>query len=267
MTDADLVHLERFFSAYTQRFADAAGHLHPMQQLKVEHSRQVAANAAAILAAAQWPELARVRGMACAWLHDIGRFPQFAEYGMFEDNKSINHALRGVTVLRTEGILSSLSPDTRDIILTAVGCHNARDLAPTLSATHAPFVHLVRDADKLDIFRVFEDAVRTGDLIRHPEIVWSLPLDAPVTPEVLSAVTAGQAVSYHLVRSVCDFVMIQVGWIRGQLHFPAALALACERGALDFRESFIRQMDNSPAVRACFAATRLAVQQRLKPRP
>jgi hypothetical protein len=264
MTDADLVHLEKFFGDYTQRFADTAGRLHPMQQLKAEHSRHVAATAALILAAEQWPELARRRGMACAWLHDIGRFAQFAEYGMFEDSKSINHATRGVTVLRTEGVLDALTPDTREIILVAVGCHNMRDLAPTLAAAHAPFVHLVRDADKLDIFRVFEDAVRADHLTKHPEIAWSLPVDGAVSPEVLAAVATGQTVSYQLVRTVCDFVMIQVGWISQQLYSDAALALACERGALAFRESFVLQIDNSPAVRACFAATHRTVEERLR---
>jgi hypothetical protein len=217
--------------------------------------------------AEQWSELSRRQGLACAWLHDIGRFTQFAEFGMFDDRKSVNHATRGVTVLHREGILDHLVPATQEIILVAVGCHNARELSPTLAPKHIPFVHLVRDADKLDIFRVFEEAIRAGDLLKHPEIALSLPLQAAVTPEVLDAISAGQPISYQQLRSVCDFVMIQVGWIASQIHSAAALAWACDHGALDFRESFVRSLDDSPEVRACFQDIRRSVQQRLDAPP
>jgi putative nucleotidyltransferase with HDIG domain len=264
MTADDLARLETFFADYTRRFAGVDGRLHPMQQLKVDHSRRVVAYADRIMAAENWPEARRRLGRACALLHDVGRFSQYAEFGTFADHHSINHAARGAEVLRAEGALDALPAGEREAILVAVGCHNVRELAPTLTPEHAALAHLVRDADKLDIFRILEAAIRQGHLEDHPEIAWSLPERGPVNPELLAAVSAGKTVGYPLVHSLCDFMLIQVGWLHGFLHYDAAVALAREEKALEFREAYVRAIDDSPAVRACFAGTRAAMQARLK---
>ena len=264
MTADDMLRLEAFFAGYTHRFAGADGRLHPMQQLKVDHSRRVVAYAERIMAAENWPEAPRLLGRACALLHDVGRFSQYADFGSFEDNKSINHAARGVEVLRAAGVLDALPAKDRDEILVAVACHNMRELSPALAPEHAALAHLVRDADKLDIFHIFEETIRQGHLEDHPEIAWSLPERGSANPEILAAVSAGQTVDYHLIRSLCDFVLIQVGWLNGCLHYDATVALAYESQALEFREAFVRAIDDSPAVRACFAATRAALLARLK---
>ena len=263
MTAADLTQLETFFAGYTRRFADADGRLHPMQQLKLDHSRRVAANAERIMAVEGWTEEQVLLGRACALLHDVGRFSQYAEFGVFEDHKTIDHAVRGVEVLQAEGVLAALLAAERETILVAVRHHNVRELSPAIPAAEAGFVHLVRDSDKLDIFRVLEDAIREGHLEDHPEIAWSLPERGAANPEILAAIGAGRTVSYQMVRSLCDFVLIQVGWLRGFLYYDAAVALACEARALEFREAYVRAIDDSPAVRECFAITRAAMQARL----
>lgn len=265
MTPAELQQLEAFFDGYTRRFAAADGRLHPMQQLKVDHSRHVVANAAHIMAGDSWSEADRRLGVACALLHDVGRFSQYAEYGVFEDHRSVNHATRGVEVLRAERVLEPLAPAERETILVAVACHNLRDVGPGIAPEHARYVHLVRDADKLDIFRVLEEAIRDGQLEKHPEVAWSLPIDGRANPQVLQAVCRGETIHYDQLHSLCDFLLVQVGWLRSSLHYDRALALAGARGTLDFREAFIRKIDDSPAVRECFAVTRAAMQARLGP--
>ena len=44
-----------------------------------------------------------------ALFHDVGRFPQFAEYRTFNDAQSIDHSHLGVEILRREGVLDVLS--------------------------------------------------------------------------------------------------------------------------------------------------------------
>ena len=264
MTASDITQLELYFAAYTRRFAGADGRLHAMQQLKVAHSWRVVANAERIMVAEHWSEAQCLLGRACALLHDVGRFSQYAEFGGFEDHKSIDHAARGVEVLQAEDVLAALPAAERETILVSVRHHNVRELSATLPAAQAAFVHLVRDADKLDIFRVLEDAIRGRHLEDHPEIAWSLPERGPVNPEILAAVCAGRTVSYHMVRSLSDFVLIQVGWLRGFLHYDTAVVRACEIQALEFREEYVRAVEDSPAVRECFAITRAAMRARMQ---
>jgi len=263
MTITDLKRLETGFDAYVRRFADAHGCLHPMQQLKVDHTRRVVGDAGLIMQSQQWDPSMGLLGSACAWLHDIGRFSQYAEFGTFEDHKSIDHAARGCDVALAEGLLDGMPPPARETILTAVRLHNRRDLPSDMKASDAPFVHLVRDADKLDIFRVFEETLRNGGLEKHPEIAWSLDVKGKAAPEILDGIVAGQTMPYACVKSLADFVLIQVGWLRAQFHYDAALALAVERRTLEFYEGFVRTLDDSPAVRRSFAVTRSAIAERL----
>jgi putative nucleotidyltransferase with HDIG domain len=262
MTAADLAQIESFFHAYTARFADANGALHRMQHLKVKHSHHVVANAEQIMAAQDWPQPDRLTGAACALLHDIGRFSQYAQYGSFEDKRSINHAERGAEILRTERVLDTLPIAERAIILACVRLHSVRELPPDLQPATARFAHLLRDADKLDIFRIFEDAIRQGHLDDHPEIAWSLDRSAGVNSEMLACVREGRTAEYSLVRSLADLMMIQVGWLHSQIHYDATLALAMERGALDFRETFICGLDPATATAECFAAVRETITHR-----
>lgn len=264
MTAAELDALKQFFDSYVRRFEDPAGCLHPMQMLKLRHSRHVASNADRIAQACGWTTDRRRLGFACGLLHDVGRFSQYAEYQTFEDRRSIDHAARSVDVLTDEGALAALSTDERAILLTGIGLHNARDVPTALTADEADVTHLVRDADKIDIFRVFEEAVKDGHLDKHPEIAWGLDCSGKASPELVACIREGRSASYGMVRSLCDFALIQVGWIRGDIHFDPALALAAERRALDFREQFVLALDDARAVRDCLTVTRAAMAARLR---
>ena len=264
MTTGELRAVTAFFNAYVRRFAGDDGILHPMHQLKLRHSRHVVANAVAIMRAGAWDEPRLLLGAACALVHDVGRFSQYAEYRSFEDRHSIDHAERGHQVLLAADEFATLAPEDRATILSSVRVHNMRELPAMLSSAEMAFAHLVRDADKLDIFRVFEEAIREGHLDDHPEIAWSLDMRGRANPELVACVRDGRTMNYGAVRSLCDFTLIQVGWLRSQFHYDAALALAATRRALEFRETFIGGLDDSAAVRECLAVTREAMSRRLK---
>ena len=263
MTAAQSARLEAFFTAYAGRYAGPDGALPPMQQLKARHSRLVADAAQRVASALQWPAPRRRLGVAAALLHDIGRFSQFATHGTFDDRLSINHATRGCEVLEAERALDVLAADEAACVLTSVRLHNVRDVPDGLPGETAACVHLVRDADKLDIFRVFDDAIREGHLEAHPEIALSLDLQGRPDPELLARVRDGRPADYRMIRSLCDMLLIQVGWLTSQFHYRAALALAADRQTLEFREAFVRGMADSADVRACFAAARAAMAARL----
>ena len=91
-------------------------------------------------------------GRAGALLHDTGRYSQWQEFGTFQDSKSVDHAQRGVEVITREGWLSGLTAAERKMVLAAVAVHNRKELPDGLDAKTAAQAHLVRDADKLDIY-------------------------------------------------------------------------------------------------------------------
>ncbi len=93
-----------------------------------------------------------------ALLHDIGRFDQWMRYQTFEDYKSVDHAIFSSEVLFKEGFIRKFIDDNQydDIIRKAIEQHNRFIIEEGFNERELLFIHLIRDADKLDNFRVKE---------------------------------------------------------------------------------------------------------------
>ena len=256
MTSDFLVHLTRQYHAYVDTFRVADGALPDMLRLKLEHTQGVVRDARCIMAGEAWDEPSRVLGEACALLHDTGRYAQFSEFGTFQDSRSVDHAAHGVRVIQEQRWLDGLPAEACNLVLATVALHNRRTVPVAASARVARFAHLVRDADKLDIFRVMERAVTDGSLERNPEIAWGLQVKGAPSPNVVEAIRQGHSVSYTWIRTLADFILIQVGWLIGGLHYATACRLAAERKALEFREAFLQTLSDDPGVAVCCQAAR-----------
>lgn len=222
------------FRAYTQTFPQEE-----MIQLKIHHTERVVEAAREIMHREGFSPSLQTAGEVAAWLHDVGRFPQFVRYHTFSDRKSVNHALLSCSEVLQHGWLDAETPAERDLVLKAVELHNFRELPPYLSADEAAVAHVVRDADKLDIFTVLEHAIATDYLPSHPEVYWGLPFTGPLSEAVVQAIENGRSVDYGEIRSFADFVLIQVAWCHGGLHFPASCALTLARGCLEIRRNYL----------------------------
>lgn len=91
-------------------------------------------------------------------LHDIGRFEQARISGTYKDSKEVNHATIGVEVLFKENKIKDFLPDTREydeIVKNAVNEHNKLKIKDGLTEKENLFAKIIRDADKLDIYRLF----------------------------------------------------------------------------------------------------------------
>lgn len=93
-----------------------------------------------------------------ALLHDIGRFDQAKEFGSFrEDMKNIDHASLGIKILFENDMIREFIEDNQydSIIKTAIANHSKYSLdEKNLSEKELLHSRLIRDADKLDSFRV-----------------------------------------------------------------------------------------------------------------
>lgn len=227
LDEKNKMRLTAWFDTYVRDFF-VDGRLPPMQQLKYDHCRRVAENAAAIGAAQQWDEGALRLAWIAGLLHDTGRFSQYRDFGTFADLRSVNHACRGAAELRRLKVLNACEPQVREWLLTAVGLHNCREIPADLDENSTCLLHLVRDADKLDIFEVVDDAFRHDRLRLYPEIVLQVDLTAPPSPDVLAAVREQRSVGYASIRALPDFLLVMLNWIYA-FHYPAALNLARAR--------------------------------------
>ena len=128
-------------------------------KLKIEHIQRVAKNANDI---AENLKLSK-EDIDLAWLigllHDIGRFEQVRLYHTFNDGKSVNHAEIGVKILFEDGLIREFIEDKQyyEIIKIAILNHNRPAIETGLTERQLLHSKIIRDADKIDNFRVKQD--------------------------------------------------------------------------------------------------------------
>lgn len=143
-------------------------------------------------------ELARV----IALVHDVGRFKQLADYGTFSDSRSVDHGDLGADILK--GVVED------ETVLKAVIYHNKLGIPPGLSKRELFFLKIIRDADKLDIWRVVTEFYESGEENRM--LVLGLPSEGGVRPEVVDEVRSGKMVLLEGVRNVDEMKVLQMSW-------------------------------------------------------
>ena len=234
------------YDAYVDTYRGADGVLPEMMRLKRDHTDRVVANATLVADAEDFSEPERHAALAAALLHDTGRYEQLKRYNTFKDSDSVDHAVFSHDIVRDLGWLAGW-PDA-DAILKAVLYHNRRDLPEGMDALTAVAAHTVRDADKLDIFRVLEERTAKPDWKTDTRAFWNLQIVADPNPEVVACIEKGQPVDYQSIQSLADFVLIQVGWMISGLHFATSRRLCAARGHLAFRRQFLKELSSSPAI-------------------
>jgi len=256
MTETFYEELVAKYNAYVATFRDVDGALPVMMQLKLEHTHRVVEDARRVMAGEGWGADDVQLGEATALLHDTARYSQLREYKTFRDSDSFDHAAQAVKIIREQRWLDNLGAEIREAILTAVAVHNKRDVPEAVKGKAQQLSWLVRDADKLDILHLLEQAVLDGSIERNPEIAWGLQMKGSPDPKMVEAIEQGRTVSYDWIHCFADFVLIQVGWLNGGLQYRTSVRLVLERKALEFRESLLKTLteDHAGIIRCCNAA-------------
>jgi hypothetical protein len=169
-----------------------------------------------------------------ALFHDLGRFPQYAEFGTFSDRRSCNHAALSVKVLLENGVLDDLDPSDRDLILKAISYHNRAALPEGESDRCLFFSKLLRDADKLDIWAVLLEYYSRHEKegYRNEALELELPDIPLISEEVQKDIMAGEIVKSKNLRCQNDFKLLQASWVFDINFWPALVAVR-DRGYLE----------------------------------
>ncbi len=210
-------HLERlyaFFRVFTARHFNEDAFVNANLQRKVTHSWRVAGEMRRLVNQLSLDESRAHLARAIAILHDTGRFPQFVRYKTYADARSINHGVLGAETLTGEGALNDLPAHEQQLILAAVRHHGDKALPETLNEEERFFTMLIRDADKLDIYRVVMDAAR---LYRQNPAAFPYEVEFPLTPgyspAVFDALMAREKIDYRFLTNHNDSTLLQIAWV------------------------------------------------------
>lgn len=229
MKSEQVTGITEWFDAYAQSFAGGSADMHPLLRLKLDHSRRVAKEAEGLAQDLGWNNAGTNTARALGLLHDVGRFSQFAEYRTFSDAASVNHGQRGCSVVAQTCILDSLAPTERNCILDGIRHHNARNISVDLSPDSLVFLKLIRDADKLDIFLIVLQAVEENGFRDLPLMLPRVTLDRSCSPEITKDIQQHHCCSLENVRSLGDFLVMQLSWVFDLNYTSALRRFSCRR--------------------------------------
>ncbi|WP_432748909.1 HD domain-containing protein [Pectinatus haikarae] len=191
---------EEWMNGYIKSFYSKDKNVQEGILIKEEHTRKVTAIAYSLAVHLQMNEhdalLARIIGL----FHDIGRFKQFSIYKTFNDAQSENHALLGLKILKEQRLLGELTETDQTLIEFAVKNHNAKQVEPTEDRRYLFFARLIRDADKLDIFRVLQPYLTTDDV-------------EPCSKTFIGQFKNGGQCDYNMIRTQNDRKLVRLLWI------------------------------------------------------
>lgn len=148
----DLENAKKVFESYVSTFDQNDKDI----KLKKEHSYKVMDIAQSLAKRKKLSkeeiEIATLIGL----IHDIGRFYQIEQTHSYNDKK-LDHSVYGVKYLFEENHIRDFinHSDYDEIIKKAVLYHNDYSLPNNLSEKEELFCKFIRDADKIDIFRVY----------------------------------------------------------------------------------------------------------------
>ena len=230
VTEADLLRIKSRFISYVKQFYTGDESFDSAIRLKERHTLSVALE---ILDIANSMSI-NSEGCYCAeivaLLHDIGRFEQFARYRTYSDIRSEDHALLGVKVLDTIGILEGLESKDRELIREVILQHNRAALPEQPNPESIFFLKALRDADKIDILRVVTGQLEGIEVDTTIKI--GLPDVAVVSDPVVQSVINSRIVKMEEVKTFNDFKLLQVGWVF-DLNYIRSFEKVRERRYLD----------------------------------
>lgn len=232
LTGKFLADLKVWFGDYVRTFRTKDKQTQQNFDLKEGHTRRVCREIVALGKKLGLKEDALRLAEVIALLHDIGRFEQYAKYKTFSDGRTENHAEWGIRVLGRHKVLKPLDKKARKLILCAIRQHNKPLLERMNDGECLFFSRLLRDADKLDIWRVVTGYYHRKGVARNGALELELPDMPGISAAVIDDLLHQRIVDIRHVHNLNDYKLLQAAWIF-DINFQATLDRVQRRGYLE----------------------------------
>ena len=176
--------------------------------------------------------------------HDIGRFEQARVYDTFSDKDSgVDHAAYSLKVLYDDGLISKFinTNEYDEIIKVSVYNHNKAKIAENVEGEALLFSKIIRDADKLDIYRVInEDAMI--------DIFWYKDFNGQeIHEEIFKHFIENKFINYKEIQNNADQILAFYNYIY-DFNFPYCLKIIKDNKYLENFYNRVVETFNSESV-------------------
>ena len=171
-------------------------------------------------------EFAWLSGM----LHDIGRFEQVKRYNTFLDSQSVDHAEFGAELLFGEnGFIGDYIDDSSwdPMLEIVIRQHNKYRMDAAISGKTLVFCNILRDADKVDIFRVNVETPMEEIYNVSSDVLFS----SGVSEKVMEQVRERHAINRDIMNSPAEHLIGHIA-LTFELVYEKSREIAKEQGYL-----------------------------------
>ncbi len=228
MDKESLTHIRQWFLEYSATFEMDTEEDRGNIELKRIHTGHVEDNSVLIARGEGLSEPLALLAQAAAILHDVGRFPQYRQYRSFNDASTLNHGELGAKVLRKEDVLCALKLPEREAVISAVHFHNTYAMPDIEDETALGLLRVLRDADKLDIWRVMAEYYELPPSERSPAVAIHLEDRPTYSPVMLEKLARAIPCSYSDATVLNDLKFMNLSWAYS-LNFSTTSRLMLER--------------------------------------
>lgn len=260
MYQKQLEALQQRFTAYVRTFSSDNPEIQRNMDLKQEHTLRVCREIGQLAQQLDLDTSDLYLAEVMALFHDIGRFEQYTRYQTFADRHSVNHAELGVQVLQREGMLDLLDEAAQDLILRAIAYHNRAVVPQDETPECVFFSGLLRDADKLDIWKVVIEYYYDGNGQRNEAIALGFPDTPGISDAVYADLMARRIVDMRHLRNLNDFKLLQVGWVYDINFAPTFRAIQVRR----YLEQLRATLPPSTRLEQIFNTVAVYLKERMK---
>jgi putative nucleotidyltransferase with HDIG domain len=245
----DLGFLKNWFSDYCKSFYSSNIEDQKNISLKVQHSFNVCENIIQIADEQLLSQNKIMLAETIALFHDIGRFPQYVKYKTFNDSISENHGKLGAKVLQQEKPLQNLLGNEQELIINTVKFHNAYNIPDFKNPENIFFLKLIRDADKLDIWRVFIEYYENSEAERASVAAHGLPDLPEYSEKIFSCISEKKTAPMKDMKTLNDFKLVQLSWTY-DLNFNTSFRLLLEK---DYINKIIAKLPQTEEIKKASA--------------
>lgn len=195
----EITFLYDWFHCYSQSFYSVDPEIMRGIRLKEDHSLRVAVNALAIANYLGQTDRDLTLAETAGLLHDTARHTQWTQFRSFNDAiTQYDHGTEGASIIADAGILDSqFTLAEQDAILFSIIHHNKLGV-PANSPEKVRLANIIRDADKLDIFRTLP-AVTT--------------IDQDYSAALLPLLLDQRPLPYAQAKKPADRRLLRLGWL------------------------------------------------------
>ena len=228
-----LSRMHAWMAAYMKSFYSDDAQVQQGILIKEKHTGYVTANSVELAKflklSTHDTDLAEIIGL----FHDVGRFRQYSIYKTFNDADSEDHADLALKVIDELEFFKELSAEDYGLVKFAIQNHNKKIIAPTDDAKKILFAKLIRDADKLDIYRVLEPFLAQENADKMPQFIKSTSrLVADISPDFVENFVTGEQADYRKIRTNGDRKIVRLMWIY-DVNFSWTMQKIVERGYIE----------------------------------